>query len=98
MPWAGLQSPVPAVPTGGSPDLRRTGRGRDGATTNHAKRDALATQEQDDDELFDLIGAIGAGIGVAKDDGLPSAARQVGTDVAEDAAAKLADLKRLGQT
>ncbi|WP_328544098.1 hypothetical protein [Streptomyces europaeiscabiei] len=58
----------------------------------------MATQEQDDDELFDLIGAIGAGIGVAKDDGLPSAARQVGTDVAEDAAAKLADIKRRGQT
>ncbi|TQE18871.1 hypothetical protein Sipo8835_14890 [Streptomyces ipomoeae] len=52
-----------------------------------------------DDELFDLIGAVGAGIGVAKDEGLPPpAARQVGTDTAEDAAAKLADLKRLGQT
>ncbi|MEZ3182210.1 hypothetical protein KYY02_27175 [Streptomyces pimonensis] len=63
----------------------------------------MATEEQepqelDDDELFDLIGAVRAGIGVAKDEGLPSAARQVGTDVAEDAAAKLADLKRQGQT
>lgn len=52
----------------------------------------------DDDELFDLIGAVGAGIGVAKDEGLPPAARQVGTDAAGDAAAKLAELKRLGQT
>jgi hypothetical protein len=58
----------------------------------------LANQEQDDDELFDLIGAIGTGIGVAKDEGLPPAARQVGTDVAEDAAAKLADIKRREQT
>ncbi|MDQ1018335.1 MULTISPECIES: hypothetical protein [Streptomyces] len=63
----------------------------------------MATEEQepqelDDDELFDPVGAVGAGIGVAKDEGLPQAARQVGTDVAEDAAAKLADLKRLGQT
>lgn len=58
----------------------------------------MATQEQDDDDLFDLIGAIGTGIGVAKDEGLPSAARQVGTDVAGDAAAKLADIKRQGQT
>lgn len=98
MPWATLSAPVSAVPTGGSPDLRRTGRGRDGATTRHKKRDALANQEQDDDELFDLIGAIGAGIGVAKDEELPPAARQVGTDVTEDAAAKLADIKRQGQT
>ncbi|MGP3926136.1 hypothetical protein [Streptomyces sp. 8N616] len=63
----------------------------------------MATEEQkpqelDYDELFDLIGAVGAGIGVAKDEGLPPAARRVGTDAAEDAAAKLADLKRLGQT
>jgi hypothetical protein len=63
----------------------------------------LATEEQkpqelDDDELFDLIGAVGTGIAVAKDEGIPPAARQVGTDAAEDAAAKLADLKRLGQT
>jgi hypothetical protein len=55
----------------------------------------LPTQE-DDDELFDLIGAIGAGVAVAKDEGLPEAARQVGTGAAEDAAAKLADLKRQG--
>lgn len=59
----------------------------------------MATEEQkpqelDDDELFDLIGAVGAGISVAKDEGLPPAACQVGTD----APAKLADLKRLGQT
>lgn len=58
----------------------------------------MANQEQDDDELFDLIGAIGAGIGVAKDEELPPAARQIGTDVTEDAAAKLADIKRQGQT
>lgn len=55
----------------------------------------MPTQE-DDDELFDLIGAIGAGVAVAKDEGLPEAARQVGTGAAEDAAAKLADLKRQG--
>jgi hypothetical protein len=63
----------------------------------------LATEEQkpqelDDNELFDLIGAVGARIGVAEDEGLPSAARRVGRDAAEDAAARLADLKRLGQT
>ena len=75
----------------------------DGSAPDHEKRGALATEEQepqelDDDELFDLIGAVGAGIGVAKDEGLPPGARQVGTATAEDAAAKLADLKRLGRT
>ncbi|MER5529833.1 hypothetical protein ABT075_35495 [Streptomyces sp. NPDC002677] len=53
--------------------------------------------ESNDDALVDLIGALGAGIGIAKDEGLPVAARQVGTDFAEDAAAKLAYIKRRGQ-
>ncbi|MCD7438949.1 hypothetical protein K4B79_12015 [Streptomyces lincolnensis] len=56
----------------------------------------MPTQDEEDDELFDLIGAVGAGVGLAQDVGLPPAARQVGTDVAEEAAAKLADLKRQG--
>lgn len=54
-------------------DRSRQGRGRYPTTK---KRGALATEEQkpqelNDDELFDLIGAVGAGIGVAKDEGLP---------------------------
>ncbi|MFE7274485.1 hypothetical protein [Streptomyces sp. NPDC057623] len=62
-------------------------------------RGILAAQEQEpsDDELFDLIGAVGVGNGVAKDAGLPVATRQVGTDLAGDAAAKLADFKRREQ-
>ncbi|MCX5236273.1 hypothetical protein OG824_13790 [Streptomyces prunicolor] len=52
--------------------------------------------DQEDDELFDLIGAIGTGVSVAQAEGLPPAARQIGADVADDAAAKLADLKRQG--
>ena len=72
-------------------DRSQQGRGPPPPT----RRGALPTQE-DDDELFDLIGAIGTGVSVAQADGLPKAARQVGTDVAEDAAAKLADLKRRG--
>ncbi|WP_371658275.1 hypothetical protein [Streptomyces sp. NBC_00280] len=65
-------------------------------TTRHKKRGAWANQEQDD-ELFDLIGAIGAGISVAKDEEPPPAARLLGMYVAEDSAAKLADIKRRGQ-
>ncbi|MFF8022112.1 hypothetical protein ACFZDJ_13500 [Streptomyces sp. NPDC007896] len=35
-------------------------------------------QALDDDELFDLIGAAGAGIGVAEDEGLPPLSRPSG--------------------
>ncbi|WP_416983465.1 hypothetical protein [Streptomyces sp. T028] len=88
------------VPPRPQKDRSRQGRGRHPTTR---KRGASATEEQkpqelDDDELFDLTGAVGAGIGVAKGRSTPPTARQIGTAAAEDAAAKLADLKRLGQT
>ncbi|WDV52641.1 hypothetical protein PV963_20815 [Streptomyces coeruleorubidus] len=61
----------------------------------------MATEEQepqelDDDELFDLIGAVAAGIGVAKDEGFFQPPVRT-TDAVEDAAAKLADSSARGR-
>ncbi|MGW2380226.1 hypothetical protein [Streptomyces sp. NPDC001658] len=45
----------------------------------------------DDDELFDLIGGIGAAVSVARDPGNDPEIQALGQKVADTSAAKLAD-------
>jgi hypothetical protein len=49
--------------------------------------------QEEDDELFDLIGAVGAGINASKDERLPVEVRQVAADVADNAADRLTQFR-----
>lgn len=55
---------------------------------------APGTDDMSDDELFDLIGAVGSGMGVAKDSTADPEIQALGQHVADSAAAKLADKRR----
>jgi len=50
--------------------------------------------EDEDNELFDLIGAVGAGINASRDESLPLEVRGVAADQADSAAEKLTEFKR----
>ncbi|WEH16433.1 hypothetical protein [Streptomyces sp. VNUA24] len=54
----------------------------------------MAAEEPDDDTLFDLIGADGAGINASKDEGLPLDVRALAADLADNTADRLAQLKK----
>lgn len=92
MPWAGLQA-SPRCSSWRSlltPDGRvAAGAGPLGTT----KRGAL-NSEDGDNELFDLVGAVGAGINASRDESLPLEVREVATDQADSAAEKLTEFKR----
>jgi hypothetical protein len=50
--------------------------------------------EDEDNELFDLIGAVGAGINASRDESLPLEVREIAADQADSAAEKLTEFKR----
>ncbi|MGW0486917.1 hypothetical protein [Streptomyces olivaceus] len=54
----------------------------------------MAAEEPDDGTLFDLIGAVGAGINASKDEGLPLDVRELAADLANNTADKLAQFKK----
>jgi hypothetical protein len=75
------------------PGLIRTGHSGSGPH-RHEKRAALATEEPDDDTLFDLIGAVGAGINASKDERLPLDVRELAADLAENTTDKLDQFRK----
>ena len=54
----------------------------------------MATEEPDDDTLFDLIGAVGAGINASRDEGLPLDVRELAADLADNTADRLDQFKK----
>ncbi|KND32133.1 hypothetical protein [Streptomyces acidiscabies] len=56
----------------------------------------MTTEDDEDDEIFDLARTIGAGVEASRDESLPPVERDFAKLVTEQAAAKLADLNRSG--
>ncbi|MEV6378804.1 hypothetical protein AB0M31_05225 [Streptomyces sp. NPDC051773] len=54
----------------------------------------MAAEEPDDDTLFDLIGAVGAGINASKDEDLPLDVRELASALAGNTADRLAQFKK----